>query len=73
VRVDAVRRGAQCEAGAEVARPPLGAFTLATYVHLLDGDIGEPLAVPQGANNVRTAPTPDDTGEAVNIEANLAA
>jgi integrase len=22
------------------------AFTLATYVHLLDGDLGEPLAVP---------------------------
>jgi integrase len=36
------------------------AFTLATYVHLLDGDLGEPLAL-GGANAVRTDPTPDDT------------
>ena len=27
------------------------AFTLATYVHLLDGDIGEPLAIPQSARS----------------------
>ena len=33
------------------------AFTLATYVHLLDDDLGEPLA-PQSANKVRTDPTP---------------
>jgi integrase len=36
------------------------AFTLATYVHLLDGDMGEPLTLPQGANGVRTCPTPLD-------------
>ena len=46
------------------------AFTLATYVHLLDGDIGEPLSVSpkrlQSANNVQTDPTPlDDTQETV--------
>ncbi len=34
------------------------AFTLATYVHLLDGDIGQPLRLSQGANKVQTAPTP---------------
>jgi integrase len=34
------------------------AFTLATYVHLLDGDLGEPLAVLKGANGVQTSPTP---------------
>jgi integrase len=33
------------------------AFTLATYVHLLDGDLGEPLALPS-ANGVLTDPTP---------------
>src|ERR1700728_3917584 len=27
------------------------AFTLATYVHLLDGDLGEPLTIPQTARN----------------------
>ena len=26
------------------------AFTLATYVHLLDGDIGEPLTIPQNVH-----------------------
>jgi hypothetical protein len=26
------------------------AFTLASYVHLLDGDIGAPLTLPKGAN-----------------------
>jgi integrase len=36
------------------------AFTLATYVHLLDGDIGEPLTMPEGANRVQTWPTPLD-------------
>jgi len=34
------------------------AFTLSVYVHLLDGDVGEPLdldlSLPQGANTVRT-------------------
>jgi hypothetical protein len=33
------------------------AFTLATYVHLLDGDVGEPLKLPDGANKVQTDPT----------------
>jgi integrase len=38
-------------------------FTLDTYVHLLDNDLGEPLA-PQSANKVQTGPTPlDDTHE----------
>jgi integrase len=27
------------------------AFTLATYVHLLDGDLGEPLRIPQTVRN----------------------
>jgi integrase len=27
------------------------AFTLATYVHLLDGDLGEPLTIPQTVRN----------------------
>jgi integrase len=33
-------------------------FTLATYVHLMDGDIGEALSIAQGVNKVRTCPTP---------------
>jgi integrase len=33
------------------------AFTLATYVHLLDGDVGEPLTI-KGGNRVSTSPTP---------------
>lgn len=33
------------------------AFTLATYVHLLDGDVGEPLTIQRG-NAVVTSPTP---------------
>ncbi len=39
------------------------AFTLARYVHLLDGDLGEPLALPspEGANKVQTSPTPTST------------
>lgn len=32
------------------------AFTLATYVHLLDGDIGEPLSVPLGARRLSGLP-----------------
>jgi integrase len=43
------------------------AFTLSTYVHLLDGDIGQPLdlSVVLGANKVQTSPTPlDATTEA---------
>ncbi len=41
------------------------AFTLQTYVHLLDEDLGEALTLPvQGANSVRTCPTPSHaTGE----------
>lgn len=35
-------------------------FTLDTYVHLLDADLGDPLA-PQSANKVQTDPTPLDT------------
>jgi integrase len=46
------------------------AFTLATYVHLLDGDIGAPLAV-QGGNGVVTAPTPLDTTTANGVGAKL--
>ena len=41
------------------------AFTLSTYVHLLDGDIGEPLTLSpepaESANKVQTATTPFDT------------
>lgn len=37
------------------------AFTLATYVHLLDGDLGAPLSIDaDSANRVRTDPTPLD-------------
>jgi len=49
------------------------AFTLATYVHLLDGDLGEPLLVPEGANRVRTSPTPLGSTTIAELEANLAA
>jgi integrase len=35
------------------------AFTLTTYVHLLDKDIGEALTIAQGVNKVRTCPTPE--------------
>jgi hypothetical protein len=31
--------------------PHSAAFTLATYVHLLDGDLGEPLAILQNVGN----------------------
>jgi hypothetical protein len=43
------------------------AFTLATYVHLLDGDIGEPLSLSHAvcANGVQTNPTPFDGTAAV--------
>jgi hypothetical protein len=33
-------------------------FTLETYVHLLDGDIGEPLTLPNVRTEVQTAPPP---------------
>ncbi len=36
-------------------------FTLDTYVHLLDADLGTPLAPQKSANRVQTAPTPLDT------------
>ncbi len=49
------------------------AFTLATYVHLLDGDLGEPLIVPEGANRVRTSPTPLSSTTIAELEAQLAA
>ena len=35
-------------------------FTLDTYVHLLDADLGEPLTPAQGVNKVQTCPTPLD-------------
>ena len=47
------------------------AFTLATYVHLLDGDLGEPLAL-GGANAVRTNPTPEGTVPADLAEVDVA-
>ncbi len=34
------------------------AFTLSTYVHVLDGDLGGPVEPRQGVNKVRTMPTP---------------
>ena len=45
-RVAAVRGGEERRAGAALARPPLSASLppLDTYVHLLDNDLGEPLA-----------------------------
>jgi integrase len=46
------------------------AFTLARYVHLLDGDIGEPLSIPQGGNEVVTDPTPLDATSADDLGAN---
>jgi integrase len=50
------------------------AFTLSTYVHLLDSDLGEALGLPStGANKVRTAPTPGDTVQAVDTATDLAA
>jgi integrase len=48
------------------------AFTLARYVHLLDGDLGAPLAV-GGANDVRTTPTPENTVPADLAELDVAA
>jgi integrase len=47
------------------------AFTLARYVHLLDGDLGEPLSVPRSANKVQTCPTPSDTTTPDELETNL--
>jgi len=46
------------------------AFTLATYVHLLDDDIGEGLSIPQGGNKVVTDPTPLSTTVDDSLEAN---
>lgn len=46
------------------------AFTLSTYVHLLAGDIGEPLSIPQGGNKVVTGPTPLSTTVDDSLEAN---
>jgi integrase len=37
------------------------AFTLATYTHLLNDDLGEPLTLPQSASKVQAQPTPSDT------------
>ncbi len=46
------------------------AFTLARYVHLLDGDLGEPLSI-QGGKEVVRSPTPFDATTAHELEANL--
>jgi integrase len=46
------------------------AFTLATYVHLLDGNIGEPLVLGGGKGVVRS-PTPNDTTATDSQGANL--
>ena len=48
------------------------ASTLATYVHLLDGDVGAPLALPS-ANKVQTCPTPSDATTAEDVAPELAA
>jgi hypothetical protein len=48
------------------------AFTLKTYVHLLDpGDLGGPLS-PLGANKVQTDPTPPEATHEIVAEAELA-
>ena len=33
-------------------------FTLRTYVHLLNDDLGEPLGAPRGVSKVSAGPTP---------------
>ena len=43
-------------------------FTLRTYVHLLDGDLGEPLPLPSGVSRVSAAPTPADATAEVPTE-----
>jgi hypothetical protein len=49
-------------------------FTLATYVHLLDGDLGEPLSLaPLTANKAQTDPTPLDATAPGVLPADLAA
>jgi integrase len=52
------------------------AFTLATYVHLLDEDVGEPLSIPQrpgeeSANKMQTCLTPLDAITAKGTNPNL--
>jgi integrase len=53
------------------------AFTLATYVHLLDEDVGEPLSIArrerERANRVQTCPTPLDATMVRPVSENLAA
>jgi integrase len=49
------------------------AFTMATYVHLLDDDIGEALSIPQGVNKVQTCPTPFHTTSPTEGEGDSAA
>jgi integrase len=46
------------------------AFTLAIYVHLLNNDLGEPLAL--SANRVQSSPTPLDAKGAIDEEARIA-
>lgn len=48
------------------------AFTLATYVHLLDGDIGEPLSIAKLQTRVQTCPTASDAIAADAVQADLA-
>jgi integrase len=51
------------------------AFTLSRYVHLLEGDIGEPLSLGDellGGNKVAIRPTPFDTKADTTLEPNVA-
>jgi integrase len=43
-------------------------FTLRTYVHLLDDDLGEPLGRPEGVSEVSAAPTPDHATPGLAVE-----
>lgn len=56
VRHAAVRRGQECRAGAALLGHHSPPFTLSVYVHLLDGDIGEPLQLPSSAQGRSTPP-----------------
>jgi len=49
------------------------AFTLSTYVHLLDGDLGEPLSLATDANEVQTDSTPPHATRQPGSETNAAA
>ena len=47
LRLAAVRPGPQRRAGPAVARSPLAGVHAHGYVHLLDGDLGAPLPLPE--------------------------